>query len=308
MRRISKYLTLERAVYSDTARIYNIKNEPDKAEIENLIRLGGKIYDPVVEQFGLVFPSSVFRSKALNTHPKVGGSAASDHVKGRAIDLDGDAPNKNWASVDNNKLFHWIRKNLKFDQLIAEFELNGRPKWIHVGYREGSNRGIVLIATKNNRGKTVYLSYTDNLYKNIYKFDPKTEIYLNSTRSFGFAPTFELQEFVPDAHNENINDEFWFSEKSVEIGLLVELVENDGNNNNESSDKNSEEDNTNCNTNDDGDYSQNDLGKNYNSGAVYSLVEESESIMELSLKFKNFPGLNKPGEDPEIVISVKKPK
>lgn len=300
MRRLSKYLTYDRAVYSETARIYNIKNEPGQVEIENLIRLGGKIYDPVVERFGLVFPSSVFRSKALNSHPKIGGSSASDHVKGRAIDLDGDAPNKNWAFVDNNKLFHWIRKNLKFDQLIAEFELNGKPKWIHVGYREGSNRGIVLIASKNSKNKTVYLSYTDNLYKSIYKFDPKTEIYLNSARSVGLDQNFEVQEFVQDAHNEKTNDDFWMSEKSVELDYInsvnfdSEVSEKDEN------DKDGGEDA----------FTDDVCPGGQNIEPVYSLIKdkESENIMELSLKFKNFPGLTETGkEDPEIVIAIRKP-
>jgi len=107
-------------------------------------------------------------------------------IKGEAIDLDGDAPSATWVSVDNNVLFHWIRKNLVYDQLIAEFEANGRPKWVHASYRAVGNRQQTLIATKNSAGKTVYMNFTDNLYSKIYKG--------SRDRSFSLEDVFEMPD------------------------------------------------------------------------------------------------------------------
>lgn len=178
MTMLSKYLSYDRATYSGNAVANGIKNVPDDRSLKALQALGENIYDKVVEKFGRVFPSSVFRSAALVRTPSgrtvsvnglAGGSKTSGHTKGEAIDLDGDAPSVYWASVDNNVLFNWIRQNLDYDQLIAEYEANGRPKWIHVGFRAVGNRKQTLIAGKNTAGNTVYMLYSEKLYKQIYK-------------------------------------------------------------------------------------------------------------------------------------------
>lgn len=302
MDKISKYLTYDMAVYSDTARIYGIENKPNVKEIDNLIRLGGRIYDPIVEHFGLIFPSSVFRCLKLNTHPKVGGSANSDHVRGRAIDLDGDAPNSKYKNVDNNKLFHWIRKNLKFDQLIAEFQSNGRPRWVHVGYREGSNRGMILIATKNSKGETVYLNYTDTLYKNIYKFDPKTEMYVGQSRSLAQhldSELWELPEYNYDGGTECVKDGFIEHEKTA----LVDHTTDD--HQDSEVEANVPEDTNNAGNADNTDNTE-EIFEVKEIIPRYSTVKNQENLVEVSIKLKNFPGLSQDGEDPEILISVKK--
>ena len=80
MELLSKYLTYEAAVASTTATKYGIKNIPTPRELVNLKAWGTNIYDPIVDQFGLVYLSSVFRCKLLNSHPTIGGSKVSGHV------------------------------------------------------------------------------------------------------------------------------------------------------------------------------------------------------------------------------------
>jgi len=167
MQNLSKYLTYEAAIRSDTAIKNRIQNLPGTVELKNLRELGENVYDKVCDKFGPVFPSSVFRNVRVNQ--LVGGSSTSGHTKGQCIDIDGDAPNGSYKAVDNIVLFYWIKDNLEFDQLIAEYEQNGRPKWVHVGYRKGANRKQVLIAVKNSAGNVVYLPYSDKLFKNIFK-------------------------------------------------------------------------------------------------------------------------------------------
>ena len=66
------------------------------------------------------------------------------------------------TTVKNFELFHYIRKNLVFNQLIAEFPINGEPSWIHVSYNKDKNKKQMLIAKKNKQGKTEYVPYVGN--------------------------------------------------------------------------------------------------------------------------------------------------
>jgi hypothetical protein len=175
---LSKYLPYDRAVFSSNAQAHGIPNKPNDEELKNLMLWGEHIYDKVCDKFGLVFTSSVYRNKDrvkdkwgkyTSVNELAGGSPTSGHPNGQCGDLDGDAPNTSFVTLDNNMLFHYVRQNLVYDQVIAEYEENGKPKWVHVGYRASGNRQQALIATKNTAGSTVYMLYSDALYKRIYK-------------------------------------------------------------------------------------------------------------------------------------------
>lgn len=213
---LSKHLTDTAATLSATATRYGIQNKPAAAELTNLKSWGTHIYDPIVDNFGMVYLSSVYRCPLLNS--KVGGSRSSGHLYGQAGDIDGDAPNDRYEKIDNVELFQWIRKNLKFDQLIAEFEDNGAPRWSHVGYRNSGNRGQVLIATKNNKGQTVYMLYTDKLFNQIYR--------RAKSFSFGMPDSFEFPEVELILDDEVFGTEF---DNEVignrELNLTVGLIE-----------------------------------------------------------------------------------
>ena len=70
------------------------------------------------------------------------------------IDMDGR------GGPTNTEIFHYIRENLPFDQLIWEFGTNEKPDWVHVSYKKGGpQRGQILRAVRNSAGKTVYEPY-----------------------------------------------------------------------------------------------------------------------------------------------------
>jgi hypothetical protein len=75
-------------------------------------------------------------------------------MKGEAMDLDADV----YGGVTNADIFHYIKDNLEFDQLIWEFGTDDEPSWVHVSLSKRNNRNQVLKAIKVN-GKTKYELY-----------------------------------------------------------------------------------------------------------------------------------------------------
>ena len=74
-------------------------------------------------------------------------------MKGQAMDITPMACGKDDCK-SNLDMFHYIKDNLDFDQLIWEF--GSEPKWLHVSYNnEKENRKQVLVTKK--RG--VYYTY-----------------------------------------------------------------------------------------------------------------------------------------------------
>ena len=156
-RRISNYVSYKEVVYSSTAIKRDIDNSPNEIQLSRIISMATKLFDPLrVWCGGRVKINSLFRSERLND--LIGGSRTSQHManKGAAIDID-----DNYKHKTNLEMFHYIKDNLEFDQLIAEFPINGQPRWLHISYSEGANRGRVMIATKI-KGRTKYLLYEGN--------------------------------------------------------------------------------------------------------------------------------------------------
>jgi zinc D-Ala-D-Ala carboxypeptidase len=148
MTQISKHLTLEELCHSETAIKLGIVNVPNQLQTENLKTLALKVFEPVREHFGVpIHISSGYRIMNLNQALK--GSITSQHCRGEAIDIDmkGD-------KVSNAQIFHWIKDNLKYDQLIWEFGDKKNPDWVHVSYTK-DNRQQTLRAVKLN-GRTHY--------------------------------------------------------------------------------------------------------------------------------------------------------
>lgn len=155
-KQITVHLTLAEATSSNTANKFGIKNIPTEAQYARIKALAEHVIEPLYEQFTKpqIGFSSLFRSKALNE--KVGGSSTSDHTAniGAAVDLHSN----NTDVLTNAQLFHWIKDNLQFDQMIWEFGNSKEPSWVHVGYRGIANRKMILVAKKVN-GKTAYVPY-----------------------------------------------------------------------------------------------------------------------------------------------------
>ena len=146
--KVSKHLTLEELTHSETAIKLGIINQPNQVQLANLVRLAEKDFEPAREHFNVpIHISSGYR--IMNLNQAVKGSVTSQHCKGEAIDIDMQG-----SKVTNAILFHWIKDNLKFDQLIWEFGTKENPDWLHVSYSD-KNRNQVLRAKKVN-GKTIY--------------------------------------------------------------------------------------------------------------------------------------------------------
>jgi hypothetical protein len=126
---------------------------PTPEHLENFKKLAENVFQPIREHFGVpIHISSGYRSAALNK--AVGGSASSQHCTGEAIDIDMDG-----TDITNAQIFHFIKDNLNFDQLIAEFPVNSNPAWVHVSYEStGKQRKQILVAKKVG-GATKYIAY-----------------------------------------------------------------------------------------------------------------------------------------------------
>jgi len=149
---LTKNLTLAEVTKSTTAKRLGIDNQPDEWTIENLRAVAECVFQPLRDSFGCpIYVSSGYRSQELNA--AIGGSKRSQHIQGRALDLDADV----FGGCTNGEIFRFILNNLTFDQLIWEFGDQDNPDWVHVSYvRDGLNRGRCLKACRDDRGKVYY--------------------------------------------------------------------------------------------------------------------------------------------------------
>ena len=150
--KLCKNLSLSEVTKSITARRLGIDNTPDDWTTENLRKTAENIFQPLRDAFKCpIYVSSGYRSSDLNS--AIGGSRRSQHVEGRALDLDADV----FKRCTNSQIFNWIRENLEFDQLIWEFGDTDNPDWVHVSYvHDGFNRKRCLKACRDDEGKTYY--------------------------------------------------------------------------------------------------------------------------------------------------------
>lgn len=151
---ISKHLSFEECTHSDTAdKLGIVNNNPNQSVVENMKLLAEKVFEPIREHFNVpIHVSSVYRGLVLNNAIK--GSITSQHCSGQAMDIDmGDK-----GKPSNKEIFDYIKANLVWDQLLAEFPEKGKLSWVHVSYSNKHNRKQILIGKKIN-GKTVYIPY-----------------------------------------------------------------------------------------------------------------------------------------------------
>jgi hypothetical protein len=153
MEAISKYITYHEATHSNHADAQHLANTPDTDTLCRMKAVAAAVFDPLREHFGKpIGISSFYRSSLLNYILK--GAPTSQHVKGEAIDIDGDI----YGGITNKEIFDFIRHNLVFDQLISEFGTEDNPDWVHVSYSLKKNRNQVLRSI-TKKGRTVYKSY-----------------------------------------------------------------------------------------------------------------------------------------------------
>ena len=147
---ISEHISYKEGVYSTTATRLGIDNTPGNDQLHFMEIIAEKVFEPLREWVGgPIKINSFYRSPELNT--AIGGSATSQHCKGQAIDID-----DTFGKATNAEMFHWIKENLDFDQMIWEFGDDDNPNWVHISYvSEEKNRNRCLRAFKSG-GKTAY--------------------------------------------------------------------------------------------------------------------------------------------------------
>ena len=147
---ISKHISDKEGVYSNTAIRRGIENKPNEEQLANMKLIAEKVFEPLrAWAKGPIKINSFFRCEELNT--AIGGSSRSQHCKGQAVDLD-----DTFNVKTNSEMFHYIKSNLDFDQLIWEFGTEENPAWVHASYvSEEVNRKRCLLAYKE-KGRTKY--------------------------------------------------------------------------------------------------------------------------------------------------------
>jgi hypothetical protein len=148
---ISKHVSYKEGVYSNTAIRRGIDNTPNDEQLNNMELVANEVFEPLRAWVdGPIKINSFFRSPDLNT--AIGGSHKSQHCKGQAMDID-DVFNR----ATNAEMYHFIKENLDFDQIIWEFGNDDNPDWVHVSYvSEEKNRRRCLKAYRED-GKTKYM-------------------------------------------------------------------------------------------------------------------------------------------------------
>jgi hypothetical protein len=134
---LSKHFKLEEFEKSQTATRKGITNKAGSGEIKNLTDLCYEILEPVRAKFDKpITITSGYRSPELCE--AIGSKPTSQHTTGNATDFE-------IAGVSNLQVALWIQHNCDFDQLILEYWTGeANSGWIHVSYKDGSNRKQVL--------------------------------------------------------------------------------------------------------------------------------------------------------------------
>ena len=148
---ISKHISYKEGVYSNTATRRGIENTPNDEQLDNMVTIAEEIFEPLRSYVGgPIKINSFFRCPELNT--AIGGSRTSQHCKGQAMDID-----DTFGRMTNAEMYHFIKDNLNFDQLIWEFGDDDNPNWVHVSYvSDEENRNRCLKAYKE-QGRTKYM-------------------------------------------------------------------------------------------------------------------------------------------------------
>jgi len=132
--RISKHISIEEATLSPTGLRLGIDNTPNEEILANMKLVAERCFEPIRNWYGKpIKVNSFYRCDALNKAVK--GSATSQHVQGKAMDI-------NTGTKAGNKLiYEWAKNNLIFDQLINEYDY----AWVHISYNKNNNRNQTLI-------------------------------------------------------------------------------------------------------------------------------------------------------------------
>jgi len=147
---ISKHISDKEGTFSATSLRLGLDNTPNAEQLKCMHEIAAYVFEPLREWVGgPIKINSFFRGEPVNT--AIGGSTSSQHMKGQAIDID-----DTFGYKTNAEMYHYIKDNLEFDQLIWEFGDDDNPNWVHVSFvSHRPNRKKLTIAYRKN-GKTKY--------------------------------------------------------------------------------------------------------------------------------------------------------
>ena len=151
MEKISKHISYHEGTYSRTAERRDLDNTPNKEQLKCMKEVAENLFEPLRKWVGgPIKINSFFRGEPVNT--AIGGSRKSQHMKGQAIDIDDTFGHKT-----NAEMYHYIKDNLDFDQMIWEFGTDKNPNWVHISWvSHRPNRKKLTVAKKVN-GRTKYI-------------------------------------------------------------------------------------------------------------------------------------------------------
>jgi zinc D-Ala-D-Ala carboxypeptidase len=153
--KISEHISYKEATRSVTALRLGIDNTPNEYQLQNMEIIAKNVFEPLRKAVGGPIKINSFM-RVENLNQAIGGSSRSQHCQGRAMDLD-----DTYGHWTNAEMYHYIKNNLDFDQIIWEFGTDENPDWVHVSYVDAdSNRKRCLKAIKEN-GKTKYIDITN---------------------------------------------------------------------------------------------------------------------------------------------------
>lgn len=113
----------------------------------NLQLLAVNCLEPIIAEYPSVIVTSAWRSERVNS--KIGGSKTSDHLFGRAIDIQVPGASRAEYLQIANKIAGVVKD---YRQLILEYK--GSSTWIHISYKVGDNKKQILTMDAS-RNKTI---------------------------------------------------------------------------------------------------------------------------------------------------------
>tara|TARA_R100001591_G_scaffold112282_1_gene124552 strand:+ start:396 stop:857 length:462 start_codon:yes stop_codon:yes gene_type:complete len=151
MEKISKHISYHEGTYSRTAERRELDNTPNKEQLKCMKEVAENLFEPLRKWVGgPIKINSFFRGEPVNT--AIGGSRKSQHMKGQAIDIDDTFGHKT-----NAEMYHYIKDNLDFDQMIWEFGTDKNPNWIHISWVSHRPNRKKLTVAKKIKGRTKYI-------------------------------------------------------------------------------------------------------------------------------------------------------
>lgn len=167
---LSKHFTLEQLVVSKAASrlsqdIQHKQYNPPMPVIENLRLLCVNVLDPLYEYAAKNNMIMVINSgyRCLEVNNFIGGSKTSDHLYGRAADIE-FYDKVTGKEVDGRTYLNIVKycvDNFKFYQLIWEYGDQNRPGWIHIAYRKDNKKKQILRVGNDTNRRYISVSIKD---------------------------------------------------------------------------------------------------------------------------------------------------